>query len=137
MARFLLVWMLGGVMICQTLCAGQSVAQGLPDSVAVSFSITEDGVWLADDTLKPAHKTKGETLLWWALGGPVGLHRIYLGTRPIVPVFYALTLGGGMGLLVVADLMVIIFCKDINRWAENDSILMWVTEKSKTLPSAD
>ncbi len=40
--------------------------------------------------------------------GLFGVHRLYLGTRPIVPMVYAITLGGG-GFLVLADLGIILF----------------------------
>jgi hypothetical protein len=89
------------------------------------------------DTCELKGKTRGEALFWWALGGVVGLHRIYLGTSPVVPVFYALTLGGGMGLLAVTDLVLIIFVKDINRFADNPGILMWMKDETKKPPSAD
>lgn len=103
------------------------------------FVITNHNVVsVSGDTLIIKGKTKGEALLWWTLGGVVGLHRIYLGTSPVVPVFYALTLGGGMGLLAVADLVAIILVKDINRYADNPGILMWMTGKeTKKLPSED
>src|ERR1700740_3054167 len=36
-------------------------------------------------------------------GGILGLHRIYLGTKPYVPVIYILTLGGGLFILPIID----------------------------------
>lgn len=60
------------------------------------------------------------------LTGPLGGHRIYLGTEPYVPVVYALTLGGGLGVLPVADLVVIIFTKDLNKYCDNSQIIMWL-----------
>ena len=56
--------------------------------------------------------------------GLFGVHRLYLGTRPIVPMVYAITLGGG-GFLVLADLGVILFSKDLEKYADNDHIFMW------------
>lgn len=103
----------------------------------IGFVIQKDTIHLNGDTIIKG-KTKGEALLWWLLGGVVGLHRIYLGTSPVVPVFYALTLGGGMGVLFVSDLIAILVTKDINRFANNKNILMWVVEDGvKTPPSAD
>jgi len=96
----------------------------------ISFVIQKDSVQQYGDTIIKG-KTKGEALLWWLLGGVVGLHRIYLGTGPVVPVFYALTLGGGMGALYVSDLIAILVTKDINRFADNKNILMWVVEAPK------
>ncbi|MGM0650822.1 MAG: hypothetical protein ACQES1_10000, partial [Bacteroidota bacterium] len=58
--------------------------------------------------------------------GPLGGHRIYLGTEPWVPVVYAVTLGGGIGLLPAIDLFVIIFTKDLNKYIDNPQIFMWL-----------
>ena len=68
---------------------------------------------------------------WLAAGadiltGPLGGHRIYMGTKPWVPVIYAVTLGGGMGFLPVADLFVILFTKDLDRYCDNPQVIMWL-----------
>ncbi|PKP20394.1 MAG: hypothetical protein CVU05_09215 [Bacteroidetes bacterium HGW-Bacteroidetes-21] len=78
-------------------------------------------------------KKKGEAIIFWVLGGIVGLHRIYLGTSPVIPVFYALTIGGG-GIIFISDLIALIVVKDINQFANKDQIIMWINEKSKTQP---
>ena len=57
--------------------------------------------------------------------GPFGMHRIYLGTSFSVPIFYTLTLGGGLGILPLSDLLVIIFTKDISKYYNNTHIFMW------------
>jgi TM2 domain-containing membrane protein YozV len=57
--------------------------------------------------------------------GPFGAHRIYLGTETRVPVFYTLTLGGGLGVLPAIDLFCILFTKDLDRYYANDQIFMW------------
>lgn len=59
--------------------------------------------------------------------GPFGAHRIYMGTDTKVPVFYTLTLGGGLGVLPVIDLGCILFTKDIEKYYANDQIFMWST----------
>lgn len=60
--------------------------------------------------------------------GMVGLHRIYLGTAPYVPVVYIGTVGGGFGILPFIDFCVILLDKDITRYHENKKIFMWVNE---------
>ena len=60
------------------------------------------------------------------LTGPLGGHRIYLGSHPVVPVFYALTLGGGFVVLPVIDLISIIFTKDLSRFENNERVIMWL-----------
>lgn len=59
------------------------------------------------------------------LTGLLGGHRLYLGTKPIVPVVYALTLGGGFGILPFVDLLVITFTKDLSKYENNPRIIMW------------
>lgn len=57
--------------------------------------------------------------------GPFGMHRLYLGTQPRVAAAYTLTLGGGIGLVPVIDLLHIVFSKDISRFKDNDNFIMW------------
>ena len=56
--------------------------------------------------------------------GMFGVHRLYLGTKPMVPMIYAITLGGG-GFLVVIDMGIILFSKDLDEYCNNNSIFMW------------
>jgi len=67
-------------------------------------------------------------LLTLALG-PFGAHRIYLGTDVKVPVFYTLTLGGGLGILPVIDLLHLLLTKDISVYYDNPRIFMWSGNK--------
>lgn len=72
-----------------------------------------------------AGKNKATVIVLTLLTGPLGGHRLYLGTKPIVPVVYTLTLGGGAGILPFIDLVVVCFSKDISRFENNDKIFMW------------
>jgi len=56
--------------------------------------------------------------------GVLGMHRLYLGTDLKVPVFYALTLGGG-GILWLIDLGMLIAVKDIEPFLDNPRLFMW------------
>lgn len=58
--------------------------------------------------------------------GIVGLHRIYLGTKPYVPVAYIASLGGIFGVLPLVDFFVILFDKDFDQYNNNPKVLMWV-----------
>ncbi|MGD1847225.1 MAG: NINE protein [Salibacteraceae bacterium] len=57
--------------------------------------------------------------------GPFGVHRLYLGTTPVVPVVYTLTLGGGLGVLPLADIIAILLAEDLSIYQNNDKIFMW------------
>lgn len=58
--------------------------------------------------------------------GIVGLHRIYLGTAPYVPIAYIGSVGGVFGILPFIDFCVIVLDKDIERYNNNSKIFMWV-----------
>ncbi len=75
----------------------------------------------ANDTSK---RNKFTLVIVTLLTGPLGGHRLYLGTKPIVPIVYACTLGCA-GILPFIDLIVICFSKDISRFENNDKIIMW------------
>lgn len=60
--------------------------------------------------------------------GMVGLHRIYLGTKPYVPVAYIASLGGVFGILPFIDFCAIAFDKDFNYYKDNGKVFMWVRE---------
>lgn len=57
--------------------------------------------------------------------GPFGVHRLYLGTSPLVPAVYVATVGGGVGILPFIDLVTIVFAKDISPYMNNKKIFMW------------
>jgi hypothetical protein len=91
----------------------------------IIYVIEIDSTELVSDTNLIIQKSKLEAIACWILGVGVGLHRIYLGSKPILPVFYALTLGGVMGIIPIIDLIVIISTKDIRKYVKNNQILMW------------
>ena len=60
--------------------------------------------------------------------GMVGLHRIYLGTKPHVPVAYIASLGGVFGILPFIDFFAIILDKKFDTYRDNGKIFMWIKE---------
>lgn len=75
-------------------------------------------------------KRKLKAVLLSILLGHFGVHRIYLGTKPNVPVAYSLTLGGGLGLLPLIDTIMILQSKDLDEFANSDKVIMWSKERS-------
>ena len=63
--------------------------------------------------------------------GIVGLHRIYLGTAPYVPVVYVGTIGGGLGILPFIDFCILLLDKDCDRFINNENVFMWVNNSKK------
>ncbi len=76
--------------------------------------------------LKTNQINKGTALLILLLTGPLGGHRVYLGTSIYVPLVYTLTIGGGFGLLPIIDAFAIIFTSDLSKFINNDKIIMWI-----------
>jgi TM2 domain-containing membrane protein YozV len=60
--------------------------------------------------------------------GIVGLHRIYLGTKPYVPVAYIASLGGVFGILPLIDFIAITCDKDFDHYRDNGKVFMWIKE---------
>jgi len=97
-----------------------------------SFSnIYTDSVSKKDVKIRYFSKERFITIALIVLTGPLGGHRIYLGTHPVVPVFYALTLGGGFVVLPLIDLISIIFTKDLSKFENNERVIMWLNADKK------
>ena len=100
----------------------------LPDS---SFSLYEDGFTPISGKLmlKLQLRTKeNKRLTAFCLAvflGHFGVHRLYLGTKPIVPISYVLTLGGGLGVLPAIDAIVILLTDDLEKLGNNSKFFMW------------
>ena len=62
--------------------------------------------------------------------GHFGVHRIYLGTSANVPIVYSATLGGGLGVLPLLDLIAILSTNDIEQFKDNNKVFMW-SKKTK------
>lgn len=138
--HFILILTIGClVLIGRANAQEASLALPLSGEVALSISqaeVIDAPVWVK----KLVHKLKNSkassafslkehprlvAIALTVLLGPFGAHRIYLGTREIVPVFYTLTLGGGVGIVPFVDLLHLIFTKDLSRFVNNPNVLMW------------
>lgn len=72
---------------------------------------------------------KSTALLVTILLGPVGGHRVILGTKSWVPLVYTLTLGGGLGIVPLIDFFATLFSKDISEYQNQGRVLMWLNKK--------
>ncbi len=75
----------------------------------------------------PKHR-KLKAAIFTLLLGPFGAHRLYLGTDFKVPLFYSLTLGGGLGIIPLIDFFHIIFSKDFEAYLNNPKFFMWIND---------
>jgi TM2 domain-containing membrane protein YozV len=99
------------------------------DAIVVIENVETDSV--KANALHPDFKPfkENKKLMAMALNfslGMLGAHRLYLGTKPHVPVFYLLTFGGVFFVIPIIDFFVLTFSKDITPYINNDKILMWV-----------
>ncbi len=90
----------------------------------------------------PEYKIKWAQKIWYkskenpriyafciaVLLGPFGAHRIYLGTRHMVPVAYVLTLGGGLGFVPAIDAILILATKNLEPYQNNPRFFMWTSK---------
>jgi len=63
--------------------------------------------------------------------GVIGLHRVYLGTKPYIPLVYIGTIGGAFGILPFIDFCVILLDKDIEHYKTNPHVFMWIENQNK------
>jgi len=64
-------------------------------------------------------------LLDFFLGG-LGVHRFYLGTKPLTGIGYILTCGGIFGIVPLVDFIVLIIDNDdISKYVDNPKFFMW------------
>ncbi len=78
-----------------------------------------------------SERTKNK-LVALALGialGPFGVHRLYLGTKPKVPIAYTCTLGGGFFILPLIDIFYIILNQNPDYIENNDNVFIWNKKK--------
>lgn len=92
------------------------------EELSLSDSLATDSV---QQTELPKRKhVRAKAIVFTLLTGPLGGHRVYLGTRPGAPIIYAVTLGGFF-ILPLVDLAHIIFTKDLSKFEQNQKIIMW------------
>lgn len=105
-------------------------------SPLTNTTVSEDSlvslVVASDDTLTQQEFRK-EKLIAAILAFPVpfgftGMHRIYLGSGPWVPVVYLCTGGGGFGLLPLIDFIFILKSdrEEFEKYLANPKLFMWV-----------
>lgn len=89
-------------------------------------------VWFKFLKKQKDHKKLVASVLAFPLPfGILGIHRLYLGTEPYVPLIYVGTLGGCAGLLPLIDFIILVSNKDISRFKNDPHVFMWVDNEAK------
>jgi hypothetical protein len=110
------------LVFCPSLKASEAT---IPDTLKIlPAAQTSLHISTNDDKKAIRRKRIKAALLTIALG-PFGMHRLYLGTKPVVVVFYVFTLGGGLGIIPLIDLVAILATKDLRKYENNDRVFMW------------
>lgn len=99
-----------------------AISSTLLQSQQMTASLTGTTRVKADKEFVPA------LLLNLFLGG-LGIHRLYLGTKPLTWIGYILTCGGIFGVVPLVDLVVLIInSKDISPYVDNTKFFMWSSQ---------
>lgn len=91
------------------------------------------GVSVDSLSLKEFNKMKATAVVLAVTLGVFGVHRMYLGTSPRIPITYTLTLGGGFFVLPAIDIVYIITAKSPEQLTHNNSIFIWNKTKKSNL----
>ncbi len=95
------------------------------DSISIEPKDSVDNKKIVVDKLKRRKKIIATLLAFPLPCGIIGLHRVYLGTKPYVPLVYIATLGGAAGIVPFIDFIVLLLEKDISKYENNPNIIMW------------
>lgn len=99
---------------------------------AIEFHSTP--IFLSDSAkiISPVHKKENKRFLAAVLAFPfpfgmLGLHRIYLGTKPFMPFVYIGTIGGCFFILPFIDFFTILLSDDqtFKEYENNPKVFMW------------
>jgi TM2 domain-containing membrane protein YozV len=105
------------------------------DTLPLSDSLVDSAQVInrSSDNPAPEESFKKKKLITAILAFPVpfgfvGMHRIYLGSEPWVPIVYLITGGGGVGLLPLVDFMYIITAneEEFKKYENNPRVFMFV-----------
>ena len=97
-----------------------------PENI-ISTAILPDSVPVKAEHLQRRKKIIAAVLAFPLPFGILGIHRIYLGTKPYMPFAYIGTLGGCFGILPLIDFITILISDDetFKRFGNNPRVFMW------------
>jgi len=140
---FILLFLMVGSLVTYTAQAStdaytiddQQVEQLFAQSSDISLTAVEGGLALGQQAataglgdvaqVKASKEFVPALLLNFFLGG-LGIHRLYLGTKPMTWIGYILTCGGIAGIVPLIDFIVLIINNDdLSRFVDNPKFFMW------------
>ena len=87
-----------------------------------SIILSANQLYIVADSLK--NKRITAAILAVPLGF-LGVHRMYLGTKPHIPIIYIATIGGCFGILPFIDFVVLLLTDDLTPFINNSRVFMW------------
>jgi TM2 domain-containing membrane protein YozV len=91
-----------------------------------------DSTQILDVVIKDTGRGENQKLIAAILAFPVpfgmlGMHRIYLGCEPYVPIVYVVSAGGGCGIIPLIDFIYIVAADEqqLREFKENRGVFMW------------
>lgn len=146
MKRLLYLFVFGCLLSLSTLAANpvtppaedyfiddQKVEQLFANSVDISLSASsqsmlasQNGKAAGNAFYAPGEKNFATALVLNFFLGVLGIHRLYLGTKPFTWIGYILTCGGIFGIVPLIDFIVLIINNDdISPYVDNPKFFMW------------
>jgi hypothetical protein len=120
--------------ICTSkLIAAHSIKTNSVEALIIESKISRPNpIWISFKKKNNARKKAVAAVLAFPLPfGVIGLHRIYLGTKPYIPLVYIGTVGGVFGILPFIDFCVILLDKDTEHYKANSHVFMWIENQTK------
>jgi len=116
-----------------SLFASRSTKNNYVEILKVGSKIEKPNpIWISLKKKNNARKKAVAAVLAFPLPfGVIGLHRIYLGTKPYIPLVYIGTVGGVFGILPFIDFCVILLDKDTEHYKANSHVFMWIENQNK------
>jgi TM2 domain-containing membrane protein YozV len=100
-----------------------------PEVESLDSLLAEENLLSPQDRLLIAENRRAVAIILNLSLGMLGVHRLYLGTKPWVPAVYLFTFGGGFFVLPFIDLVCLLVSRDISKFENNPRVLMWLPEK--------
>jgi TM2 domain-containing membrane protein YozV len=128
-AIVLIVMIAFGIITCR---AESFVLLENTSSKKQTVSAVMDSTQIIDVVVNDTGRGENQKLIAAILAFPVpfgmlGMHRIYLGCEPYVPIVYVVSAGGGCGIIPLIDFIYIIAADEqqLREFKENRGVFMW------------
>lgn len=112
------------VINCDSMCSEEAIMQITPNNPELSKLVERDS---SSHSKFKAKKIIAAVLAFPVPFGLLGLHRIFLGTKPYIPFVYVGTVGGCFLILPTIDFITILSAEEetFKKFENNPKVFMW------------